>query len=256
MNILLESMVPPSIRRIFPTPVTLQPYCSSLIKPKGQITLDTTLQNKTMRATWVIINDKDLCGKPCNLVSFALAESLGILSFNNPPHEVNSVLNSTIHNLQTSKNFHNTLNSTHPSVANILSKYESVFSALGKLHANPIHFHLKPDAKPVIQPPRPIPYHLQGAFDKLICDMEDYGVIEQHSGPVTWLANPVLVPKPDGSIRITVDLRGLNQALLNPHLPIPRVEDVLPMFNGKSVFSKLDLKQPFTSLNLILNLAH
>ena len=118
VNILLESMVPPSIRRIFPTPVTLQPYGSSLIKPKGQITLDTTWHNKTMRATWVIIDDKDLCGKPCNLVSFALAESLGILSFNNPPHEVNSVLNSTIHNSQTSKNFYNLLNSTHPSVAN------------------------------------------------------------------------------------------------------------------------------------------
>ena len=80
--------------------------------------------------------------------------------------------------------------------------------------------------------------------------MEDNGVIEQHSGPVTWLANPVLVPKPDGNIRITVDLRGLNQALQNPHLPIPRVEDVLPMFNGKSVFSKLDPKTAFHHLEL------
>ena len=156
------------------------------------------------------------CLHETNKGSCALAESLGILSFNNPPHDVKSVLNSTIHNSQTSKIFHNLLNSTHPSIANILSKYESVFSGLGKLNANPVHFHLKPDAKPVIQPPRHIPYHLQGAFDKLICDMEDDGFIEQHSGPVTWLTNPALVPKPDGCIRITVDLRGLNKALLNP----------------------------------------
>ena len=142
------------------------------------------------------------------------------------------------------------LSSTHPSVANILAKYESVFAGLGKLKANPVHFHLKPNAKPGIQPPRHIPYHLQARFDKLICDMKDDGVIEQHSGPVTWLANPVLVPKPDGNIRITVDLRGLNQVLQNPHLPIPRVEDVLPMCNGKSVFSKLDLKTAFHQLEL------
>ena len=51
-------------------------------------------------------------------------------------------------------------------------------------------------------------------------------------------------------MRITVDLRGLNLALKNPHLPIPRVEDIMPMFNGKSLFSKLDLKTAFHQLAL------
>ena len=30
--------------------------------------------------------------------------------------------------------------------------------------------------------------------------MEQESVIKQHYGPVTWLSNPVLVPKPDGGI--------------------------------------------------------
>ena len=248
VNILLESMVPPNVRRIFPTPITLQPYGSSLIKPKGKITLDTTWHKKPMRATWVVIGDKDLFGQLCILISCALAQALVILSFSNPQSNVNNISYHTSQSSKTSKDFHNLLSSTHPSVANILAKYESVFSGLGKLKTNLVHFHLKPDAKPVIQPPRHIPYHPQARIDKLICDMEDDGVIEQHSGPVTWLANPVLVPKPDGNIRITVDLRSLNQALQNPHLPKPRVDDVLPMFNGKSVFSKLDLKTAFHQL--------
>ena len=118
------------------------------------------------------------------------------------------------------------------------------------MNANPVHFHLKCNAKPVIQPPRHIPYHLQLRFEEIIKEMENDDVIEQHHGPVTCLANPVLVPKPDGNMKVTVDLRSLNRALLNPHLPIQRVEDLMPMFNGKYIFSNLDLKTAFHQLDL------
>ena len=75
-------------------------------------------------------------------------------------------------------------------------------------------------------------------------------VTEPHHGPVTWLSNPVLVPKADGSMRVTVDLRNLNKALQETHLPIPKVDDIMPMFTGKSVFSKLDPKTAFHQLEL------
>ena len=82
VNILVESNVPHHVRRIFHTPSTLQPYGSTIITPKGQITLDTTWNNATKRATWIVIDDNDLQGIPCNLISCTLAESLGIISFN------------------------------------------------------------------------------------------------------------------------------------------------------------------------------
>ena len=244
VNILLESNVPKNIRR------TLQPYGGAIITPKGQITLDTTWNNTTQKATWIVIGDKDLHGNPCNLTSCKLAESLGLISFNSLPSQVSAISSHNSQNQFCNNDFEDFKNKSQQSVAIILSKYEGVFTGLGKLKASPVHFHLKPNAKPIIQPPRQIPYHLQPNFEKIIHEMERDDVIEQHCGPVTWLANPVLVPKPDGNIRITVDLRGLNQALEDPHLPIPRVEDILPMFNGKSIFSKLDLKTAFHQLEL------
>ena len=54
----------------------------------------------------------------------------------------------------------------------------------------------------------------------------------------------MLVPKPDGGLRVT-DLRCLKKALQNLHLPIPHVEE---MFNGKSIFTKLNLKTAFHQL--------
>ena len=243
VNILLEHEVPSYIKRIFRTPITLQPYGSKIITPKGQITLDTTWGNNTKKATWIVVDKMDLKGNPSNLLSCKLAESLGIITFHSPQ--------SSIHAISTQNTaFQSLQKAVTPDIADILSKYSPVFDGLGKLNSDPVTLHLDPDAKPVIQPPRPIPFHLQQEFNKVIASMEQEDVIEQHYGPVTWLSNPVLVPKPDGGIRITVDLRSLNKALKNPHLPIPRVEDIMAMFNGKSTFTKLDLKTAFHQLEL------
>ena len=158
--------MPKTIRRIFRTPVTLQPYGSAIITPKGQITLDTTWNNTTQKATWVVIGDRDLHGNPCNLISCKLAEALGIISFNGPPSQVSAISSHNTQNQVCNNDFDNLKNKSQQSVASILSKYEDVFTGLGKLKASPVHFHLKPNAKPVIQPPRQIPYHLQPNFEK------------------------------------------------------------------------------------------
>lgn len=80
--------------------------------------------------------------------------------------------------------------------------------------------------------------------------MEQDGFIGQQYGPVTWPSNPELVPKPDGGIRVTVDLHSWKKALQNLHLPNPRVGVIMPMFNGKSIFTKFDLKTAFHQLAL------
>ena len=250
VNILLESKVPHHIKKIFKTPITLQPYGSKIITPIGQVTMDTKWGTSTTRATWVDVADKDLQGHACNLISCQLAEDLKIISFNKHSNELYALLSKQNQHQTANNDFEQLKTQVEPSVAYILSKYEEVFTGLGKMNADPVHFHLKCNAKPIIQLPRHIPYHLQLRFEEIIKEMENDDVIEQDHGPVSWLANPVLVPKPDGNMRLTVDLRGLNLALLNPHLPIPRVEDIMPMFNGKSVFSKLDLKTAFHQLEL------
>ena len=240
VNVILESKVPRNIKRLTPTRIQLQPYGSKAITPRGTFKMDTRWGDKTLEATWTVIDDEDLPGKAINLISHSLAESLGIITFN-AANAVNAVAVSDFEELQ---------GSTTPSIASVISQHPSIFHGLGKMKSQPIRLHVKADASPVIQPPRPIPYHLKDAFRRVISDMETDDVIEPHVGPVTWLSNPVLVPKADGSMRITVDLRNLNKALQNTHLPIPRVEDIMPMFAGKTIFSKLDLKTAFHQLEL------
>ena len=50
----------------------------------------------------------------------------------------------------------------------------------------------------------------------------------------------VRVVKPNGKIRICVDLRKLNEAVKREGYVLPTLEDVAPKLVGAKVFSKLD----------------
>ena len=59
-----------------------------------------------------------------------------------------------------------------------------------------------------------------------------------------------VVPKPDGDVRICVDMRRANQAIIRERQPIPTVEEVLEDLNGSTVFSRVDLKWGFHQILL------
>ena len=56
--------------------------------------------------------------------------------------------------------------------------------------------------------------------------------------------------KPDGDIRVCVDMRRANEAIERERHPIPTIEEVLHDLNGSTVFSKLDLKWGFHQVEL------
>ena len=70
--------------------------------------------------------------------------------------------------------------SVRPHIASIITQHPSVLHGLGNMKAEPIQLHVKPNASPVIQLPRPIPYHLKDTFDDAIRKMEsDDGIKPQ-----------------------------------------------------------------------------
>ena len=56
--------------------------------------------------------------------------------------------------------------------------------------------------------------------------------------------------KPDGDIRVCVDMRRANEAIEREGHPIPTIEEILYDLNGSTVFSKLDLKWGFHQVEL------
>ena len=69
-------------------------------------------------------------------------------------------------------------------------------------------------------------------------------------GLAPWVSSPVLAPKDNGGIRITVDMRQANKAIKSTNVPIPSVEDIQSQLAGNEVFSKLDFESAFHQLEL------
>jgi hypothetical protein len=70
--------------------------------------------------------------------------------------------------------------------------------------------------------------------------------MEKVRGPTPWVSPLVVAPKSSGEIRVCVDMRQVNTAVIRERNPIPTVEESLQELNGAAVFSKLDLKCPNT----------
>ena len=62
---------------------------------------------------------------------------------------------------------------------------------------------------------------------------------------------PVLfVKKKDGSFRMCIDYRQLNEVTIKKKYPIPRIDDLFNQLQGACVFSKIDLRSGYHKLKI------
>lgn len=79
------------------------------------------------------------------------------------------------------------------------------------------------DSKPVNLHPYRIPIWWRKKLQEEIQNLLRLGVMETSS----WVAPVVCVAKPDGSLRLCIDYKGLNRVTATDAYPMPRVEELL-----------------------------
>ena len=95
-----------------------------------------------------------------------------------------------------------------------------------------------------------VPYSLREKVANKLDELEGLDMIEKVNGPTKWVSPVIVVPKPDGDIRLCVDMRRANEAIIRERHPIPTVDEVLHNLNGRMVFSKLDLRYGYHQIEL------
>ena len=60
----------------------------------------------------------------------------------------------------------------------------------------------------------------------------------------------LFTPKPDGSLRMVIDYRGLNSQCVKDRYPLPRADELFDHFHGAKWFTKIDLAQGFHQVPL------
>jgi hypothetical protein len=80
--------------------------------------------------------------------------------------------------------------------------------------------------------------------------MEQDGIVEKVTYATPWCNSLMVTPKPDGSLRVCLDPRYLNQFLVRPIHPFPDVDRIFSRVRGHRYFAKIDLTSGFWNLKL------
>ena len=132
----------------------------------------------------------------------------------------------------------------------IKTKYPNVFQGVGKLKGFKLKLHIDPTVPPTAQKVRRIPFALRDKVTAKTNELMKEDIIEKVEGPTTWVSPVVITPKSSGEIRLCVDMRRANEAIIRERLPIPTIDEVLEELNGSTIFSKLDLRWGFHQVEL------
>ncbi|XP_013639197.1 PREDICTED: uncharacterized protein LOC106344344 [Brassica oleracea var. oleracea] len=124
----------------------------------------------------------------------------------------------------------------------VIQEFEDVFVALKELpppRSNPFTINLEPGAKPIAKAPyRMAPAELAELKNQLE-DLMEKGFIRPSSSP--WGAPVLFVKKKDGSMRLCIYYRGINNITIKDKYPLPRIDELLDQLRGVSWFSKINL---------------
>src|SRR4051812_48854564 len=79
-----------------------------------------------------------------------------------------------------------------------------------------------------------------------IRELQAKGLIHPSSSP--WGALVLFVENKDGSLRMCVDYRSLNDVTIKNKYPLPIINDLFHQLEGACVFSKIDLRSGYHQL--------
>ena len=136
----------------------------------------------------------------------------------------------------------NTVESDHKNTANfILKQYDDIFKGLCKAGGE-YTIELSDDAKPNIHPPRKVPLTILPKLKEALDRLEMAGVVSKLDHPTEWVNSLVIVEKKDGSLRLCLDPKDLNEHTLKDFKTIPSPEEISCKLYNKEYFTVIDMR--------------
>lgn len=119
-----------------------------------------------------------------------------------------------------------------------------------KIRGIEIHLPVRPEVPPVKQPLRRIPAALARMVKEKLDELEQSDIIERVTEPSPWISALIPIFKDNGELRLCVDMRRVNEAILREHHPLPVFDESFPYLTKAKYFTVLDIKQAYHQCEL------
>lgn len=145
----------------------------------------------------------------------------------------------------------NRCNSIATGLEQLKRKYRGVFEpGVGKVKGVQIRIQLKEGAKPIFKKARPVPFSLLPKVSMELDRLESEGIIEKVDRS-EWATPLVVVPKKNGALRLCADYKvTLNKQIVVDSHCMPNVDDCIAQLGQNRFFSKLDIVQAYTHIEV------
>ncbi|KAL3999170.1 nuclear receptor co-repressor 2 [Sarotherodon galilaeus] len=131
----------------------------------------------------------------------------------------------------------------------IFKEFADVFEGLGCLEGEHT-IQINESVSPKVHPPRKIPVTLREKLKVELDRMEKMEVITKIEEPTQWVNPIVIVEKATGRLRVCLDPRDLNSAVMREHYQLPTVEEITSQLAKAKYFTVLDASSGFWQLKL------
>lgn len=133
-----------------------------------------------------------------------------------------------------------------------LSEYQDIFPEeltdlppkRGLVH----EIELIPGAQPLAKSPYKMSLSEALELKEQLTQLLEQGFIRPSVSP--WGAPVLFQKKKDGTFRLCIDFRGLNQCTIKNKYPLPRIDELLDRLGGAKIFSKIDLRSGFYQVRI------
>ena len=138
-----------------------------------------------------------------------------------------------------SESLRHTLSEMEVMKETVKKKYPSVFQdKVGYIG----DYAIKVDANvsPVQHAPRQVPVALHDKLRAELKELQEQGILIPVKEPIQWISSMVAIVK-KSSLRICLDPKDLNRAVLHEHYQLPTIEDISSQLAGMRLFTLLDV---------------
>ena len=107
-----------------------------------------------------------------------------------------------------------------------------------------------PSVPPVQHGRRKVPIEHKAEIEKELNEMVCQGIIAKQTEPTPWVSSLTYPKKPNGKLRICLDPKDLNKAIIREHHKALTLEEIAHVLTGATKFSKVDGNKAFFGMHL------